>query len=63
MEGQALKWFEPALDNYLNKPLADRDIFTDKVFKDYTFFEEEIRKVFGEYDSKRYAQEKLARLR
>jgi hypothetical protein len=63
LEGQALKWFEPALEDYLTKEAADRDTFTDKVFEDYASFEEEIRKVFGDADGKRHAQERLARLR
>ena len=54
LEGQALKWFEPALEDYLTKTLANRDIFTNKVFKDYISFEEEIRRVFRDIDGKQY---------
>jgi hypothetical protein len=64
LEGKALRWFEPTLKDYLeHEDKDDREEFTQEVFKKYTKFEEEIRKVFGDTDEKLHAQERLARLR
>lgn len=42
LEGQALKWFQPALEDYLTKTPEERDTFTDRVFDAYVNFEDEI---------------------
>jgi hypothetical protein len=64
LEGKALRWFEPTLKDYLeHEDEDDREEFTQEVFKKYTKFEEEIRKVFGDTDEKLHTQERLARLR
>ena len=58
---QALKWFAGTLDDYLKG--VDRQPFTKKVFENYSEFEEEVTKVFESKDEKRYAQERLSKLR
>ena len=55
LEGQALKWFEPALEDYLTKTLEDYDTFIDKVFDAYTNFEDKIYKVFRDPNGNRHA--------
>ena len=64
LEGKALRWFEPTLNDYLeNLDDDDREDFTQQVFQRYAKFEKEIRKVFGDTDEKLHAQERLAQLR
>jgi hypothetical protein len=63
LEGKALRWFEPTLKDFLNNTdNDDREEFTQKVFKDYSNFEKELEKVFGDIDEKIHAQDRLARL-
>ena len=61
LKDQALKWFSGVLEDFLKG--VDRQPFTKKVFGNYSEFEEEIKKVFGSKDEKRYAQERLSKLR
>ena len=63
LDGNALRWFEPTWRDFLLKPADERDEFTTAVFELYERFEEELWKVFGDTDEKRYAQERLASLR
>ena len=56
LEGQALRWFQPTMDDLLTVPdRDDREDFTNEVFASYARFESELRKVFGDLDEKRHA--------
>ena len=56
LEGKALRWFEPTIKDFLTNPdNDDREEFTQNVFADYSTFEAEIQKVFGDTDEKLYA--------
>ena len=64
LEGTALRWFQPTMDDLLNNPDEDdREDFTNEVFGSYARFESELRKVFGDLDEKRHAQDRLMQLR
>ena len=62
LDGNALYWFEPTWRDFLLKLVDKRDEFTTAVFELYERFEEELWKVFGDTDEKRYIQECLALL-
>jgi hypothetical protein len=56
LEGQALRWFQPTMDDLLTVPdRDDREDFTNDVFASYARFESKLRKVFRDLDEKRHA--------
>jgi len=63
LTGQAARWFEPTLKDYIDHASAKQQVFTKTVFEDYDQFEKELRKVFGDQDERVHAQDRLARLR
>ena len=50
-------------DILTNDDADDREDFTNEVFGSYARFESELRKVFGDLDEKRHAQDRLMQLR
>ena len=63
LKDKALRWFASTLKDRLKNDREDQDNFTQRVFRRYENFEEEISKVFGDQDKKLHAQERLARLK
>jgi len=59
LEGNALAWFHPSMENYLDNPEDERSAETREIFRDYTTFEDRIRKVYGDPDATRTAIRKL----
>ena len=54
LDSNALCWFEPTWRDFLLKLVEERDEFTTAIFELYERFEEELWKVFGDTDEKRY---------
>jgi len=65
MEGDALLWMEPKMQNYLDKEneIDEMEDDTKKLFKSWKSFKLEIGKVFGEIDEERTAERKLQALK
>ena len=54
LTGQAARWFEPTLRDYIINETKNQRSFTRTVFDDYDDFEKELRKVFRDQDKKVY---------
>ena len=47
LKGDALKWFQPAVKNYLGNKENDQKKFTQELFINYLHFKENLRSNFG----------------
>ena len=63
LEGSALEWFEPRMRDYLENPEKLWDDETARNFNSYIYFEDQLKKVFGEVDEKRQAERQLQQLK
>lgn len=65
LEGAPKRWFQPTLNNYLNKGYDERNPLTQTIFDNggFTTFEDKITKIFGETDEIRAAEERIQYLR
>jgi hypothetical protein len=63
MEGDALEWFQPYMNDYLeNHGADDTNEDTDQIFASYAAFRKKISAIYGEIDEERTAERKLRRL-
>jgi Retrotransposon gag protein len=63
LRDRAFDWFEPKLTDYLNNPSTQREDETTRVFRQFTVFKEEIKKVFKSINETRIAKQNMKNLR
>ncbi|KAK1248448.1 hypothetical protein MKX08_006668 [Trichoderma sp. CBMAI-0020] len=62
LEGTALKWFRPVWDVYLDNPTGPWPAYVDEIFTNFSKFEEELVKAFGDVGEVRMAENKLSEI-
>lgn len=62
LEGTALKWFRPVWDVYLDNPTGPWPAHVDEIFTNFSKFEEELVKAFGDVGEVRMAENKLSEI-
>jgi len=63
LTGDALAWFQPIMDDYVDNNYLAQDDLTKEVFEAYGNFEDKLRAVFGDPDKERTSERKLYSLR